>query len=702
MQQHSEPALAPLPLLKPVKIATNSDPAPIITVLSGPTPGSAPTAVLSGPTPGSAPTAVLPGPAPASAAALSITLPITSTQQPVLHQMPVKSQTTGSFHEQSEELYSPEVLEAARSGQLTGDMLEVMSFSELTRLAYMYQSAGQFIQRKYDLYPLPLNAKYELRVYQADVIEWMREKECFPHHGIRGGIVSLKMGLGKTLISLAHTLTSERGIFPSLVVANKTVMSEWKKQIKQFFGSRIKVLYLHKDYIGKNIDYVTRKQVMSCDLVVTTYDVCASACRKGAFDNDVKEMGDDHSLQKDKVVAIHCRSREHANLPNEVGKCIIYGTPWHRVICDESQRFANPKTATYRYMMAIYGQYKWCLTGTPIRNNMTDIWSQLRFCGYNVVTRSLEWKKNSNYYKVQKLEQNVFQMGYEEAGIKIPDKIEHKIVIQLEKRENTAYMLILGIAKHAYNLFLRNLIRMSSMLTLFIRLRQCVIAPYLMTPLSKRKKSNHMFIADNQDEQALIQKVDNMQDSLSSWMFTRDGTAGIHSSKITQVCQTIDQIPDNEKVIVFSSFTSCLDLVRHALLARDESMNVLQLDGDVVGEKRRIIIDSFQKYPDHNVLLISYGVGAEGLNLTMANHVIFIEPWWNPAVHDQCIARAWRSGQTKEVHVYQILVENSIEDRIMMICDEKRKLADVFLSGATGRKAETGLSKQMMGRLLDL
>ncbi len=109
------------------------------------------------------------------------------------------------------------------------------------------------------------------------------------------------------------------------------------------------------------------------------------------------------------------------------GTAVIYGTPWERVICDESQKLANPKTMTYKCIMAVYGKYKWCLTGTPIRNYETDIWAQLRFCGYKGVERSHDWNRNGQgliAFKDHNLISAIFTMSYDDAQMSLPKKLK--------------------------------------------------------------------------------------------------------------------------------------------------------------------------------------------------------------------------------------------------------------------------------------
>jgi SNF2 family DNA or RNA helicase len=242
-------------------------------------------------------------------------------------------------------------------------------------------------------------------------------------HGISGGMLCLTMGLGKSVSAAAHSLTAPGG-FPTLVICSKTLMGEWRMQcFRKFFGGVVKVLYLHKDYIGEDsIKALSREKIVEYDFVVTTYDVILSAGRKyPEFVEDVLVRGDDHSLYKDKVIGVNVKTRLQSDDESVGGVSILFKTPWERVFIDESQRIANSQTMTLRYMMAIYGKHKWCLTGTPIRNYVSDLWSQLRWCGFSEVETKRDWaRRPQQFMRAYNLLSHTLSMGYDDAGIVMP------------------------------------------------------------------------------------------------------------------------------------------------------------------------------------------------------------------------------------------------------------------------------------------
>ena len=397
----------------------------------------------------------------------------------------------------------------------------------------------------------------------------------------------------------------------------------------------------------KEFDRVTRQQIKNYDLVITTYDACMQACRKGLYHEECFEMGDEHTLMKGKIAAVHLRSKEQADLPKVVGPGVIYGTPWERVICDESQKYANPNTMTYKCIMAIYGKYKWCLTGTPIRNYDTDIWAQLRFCGYTGVTQTIEWKRRGNEkFKTHRLAEAIFVRDYKDTNVTLPPKTENEVFIRLKGKHEDAYAYILGETKKKYDEMMSNLCSFACVLAMFTRLRQAAIAPYLLTAESKREKLTGAKAKADKEAIELLKQM--TAGGLGKWCHDKEGEAGIYAAKITEIVNTVSKIPGKEKVLIFSMFTSCLDLIGDAFQARLPGFQYVQIDGDTKGLERVELLNQFRTNPDIRGLFLTYKVGSEGLNLTQATHCICVEPWWTSAVPNQAKARLWRKGQKNQ------------------------------------------------------
>ncbi len=569
-------------------------------------------------------------------------------------------------------------------------------FTEVTRLASKSSDLKKYLMNSLHLRPLPLSPKYSLFSHQMKSLVFMKKRESSGHKGIYGGIIQMEMGLGKSLAALAHSLTSLRpkckekygeGGFPTLIVASKTVMREWKSEgVSKFFGDRIKVLYLHKDCIEKDAyNSLSRQKIVTYDIVITTYDVVRSVAASRDFTEEILERCET-PFRSGCIISVRQKTRRQANKSAIRGPGVLFGTPWERVFADESQIFANPRTKTYKAMMAIYGRYKWCLTGTPIRNYETDIWAQLRWCGYNGVDRARDWYiYGATKMVAHKLNNVIFKMDYTSAGIGLPPKKEHRIEITLTGMEKEIYDYAHGVSVEIFNGMLAKKFSYSHVLAVFIRMRQCCIAPYLITDKSKRKASktnkNHLKEA--------------YRGKYAEWIIDRDTTAGIESRKVTAILNIFKNLPKGEKILVFSTFTSALDLVAYACQKKMPNFGYLQVDGSTPGEDREKLFNKFRFNSKYRGLFLSYKIGSEGLNLTQATHIICIEPWWTKSVYHQAVSRSWRYGQTKTVHVYNILVKDSIEDKILEMCDLKEKMALEYLKGSIPR-----LDVRTMGEFL--
>lgn len=608
--------------------------------------------------------------------------------------------------------------------KVTKEFLLNSEMTDVLRSAYYNDYLKEKVSSILFCRPLPIltyipetTTKIKLFPHQIVALKFMRERENInPHvsYGLKGGIIRLEMGLGKTLTAITHSLISprpptnekhgEKG-FPTLIIASKTVITEWKKNgFGNFFDpKKVKVLYLHKKYLGdEGIKKINREMIVGFDFVVTTYDVCSVVCKKGNYHENITVHGADNTMMKGKIIKIDHRRRVDSDNPNVRGLDVIYKTPWERVFLDESQRIANPGTWTYKYIMAIYGKYKWCLTGTPVRNYDTDIWSQFRFCGYNGVDRHLDWSRDYNYYlDKHSLSDSILNINYEDTHIKLPEKFENIRIIELEGIEKKCYSQVEEKTIDVFDKVMNGLCDFAHILALFTRLRQCCIAPYLMTAESKREKGCKAIASQEKSAIRYILDFLEKEESMGSWVHDKNGKAGIYSAKISEIISVLKSIPNGEKVLVFSNFTSVLDLLAYSCKKRFPELKYDQMDGDTKVDQREEILKAFN---DPNgktkALFMTYKVGSEGLNLIEANHVICIEPWWTPCVQKQAITRCYRTGQTKNVNVYNIYVKNSIEERVLKICKEKEDLSDEILGNSS--KDITKLDKVTLGKILGI
>jgi SNF2 family DNA or RNA helicase len=548
---------------------------------------------------------------------------------------------------------------------------------------------------------IPLLSPYALRDYQQDAIKWMKDIESVipvSINGLRGGYMCLTMGLGKTLIALSHCLSRSKGEFPTLIIASKTVLLEWKEQgIDKFFGDRVKCVWLHKDYMSKTeLSLVSQDTIKSVDFVFTSYDTLTSINKKTKYYEDTLTYGD--GLFEGKVIEINLRSQYKIDTSLK-GLDVIYGIKWERVICDESQRFANHKTMLYKCIMAVYGKYKWCLSGTPIRNYESDIWAQMRFLGYTIIKTANKWNRHPNYFFEHDLNKSLYVMNYTHTDIVLPPKIDQRYLLDFQSdTEKDIYDLVYQKTINVYKQMLLNELSFACVLSWFIRLRQASIASYLLTPESKRKKIDY-----NDDDNNTY-----MDKSQIDFCHNKESLSGYGSTKISKIIEILKSIDPSEKVLIFSTFTSALDLLRDAIKYDNDmtDYSVLIMDGSNTQDERRSILDNFRNNPSTRALLLNYKVGSEGLNLTEACHCIFLEPWWTNSVHNQASSRIYRSGQIKSCTIHHIEINNTIEKNILDICARKDEIIKMFIdedsNNINTNTNNASLDKVMLGRILGI
>jgi SNF2 family DNA or RNA helicase len=509
-----------------------------------------------------------------------------------------------------------------------------------------------------------IKSDYNLYDYQEEAIEWMVKKEANEIDGIRGGMLCLVMGLGKTLTMLEHVRRqriANKETMPTLIIMSKTLLYEWKNQGITKFYDNYRVLYYHPEFLGKtNYKKINTKALLDNDIVFTTYDVCMNIYREHDYEDTITLKGDD-GIFLNKI--IFTLNRNRPVLSDHEGPKALYEMPWERVICDESQRFANPSTRTFRAMMAVYGKHKWCLSGTPIRNYKTDIWAQLRWCGFSRIVHARDWKDEC--WNMYNCKQHVYTLNYADASVKMPPLIDKVYNIIMEQNQAVLYETTKKYLSNMFAEFLANRkISYACILALFTRLRQICIAPYILV--------------SNKDEKLMDEL--RKKDIEVKTTFTKKGNGGIKSPKIAKVVEIAKSCDKNkEKVIVFSMFVSGLNLTRHAL--EEEKVNCVIITGSTNIPDRLKAMELFKNSSQCNVLLVHYKVGGEGLNLIEATHVIPLEPWWTNAVHNQGIHRAWRRGQTKPVTVHWLLTQNTIEGKILALCKTKDKIVDNYIGG---------------------
>ena len=505
---------------------------------------------------------------------------------------------------------------------------------------------------------------YELYDYQNDILDWMKDIEDNiedPNYlkninNLTGGMLVLEMGLGKTLISLEHIKRNRASDdTPTLVIMSKTLMATWQTEMIKFdLDMKLNAIYMHKDFLP-HIDLLSYNEIMEADIVLTTYEVVMASFKitKDEIKEELYEIGLT-GIHKGKIIGYKNRPEPCMdNINDYIGKELIHRMAWTRIICDESQRFANIKTKTFQSMHALYGKYKWCLTGTPVRNSYKDIWAQLKFCGYKSLS-----PRNFNNIKYNKIK-NVYRLKIRDIHRPLPKLHKHKEVVEMNKIHKKVYIAYAQALRDQIEQFELKLCGFSCVLEAFLRLRQVSVSPYIL--------SNGKY-----------------EDKL------------LRTTKLRRIKELVDTNPDR-KIIIFSMYEAVFQCIELMI-----KVPYLKITGKVSNASTRSdLLQQFRTSEDYNVLLLNYKIGSEGLNITEANMVICVEPWWNDAVHSQAISRSHRNGQKKEVDAYFILSKNTIEESIIQMCNEKKMQSKNLLKKNKKMNGITGINIGRIKKMLE-
>lgn len=478
-----------------------------------------------------------------------------------------------------------------------------------------------------DVPGVTLESPFRFYWHQYHAIEWQLTRENTDFHGMKGGLHSLEMGTGKTLIMLG-TVAFRRAATASLYVCNKTLVGAIRADVAKFFGTRLRTLIFTKAVLGHQFTQFTHETCRKNDLVITTYDTVKALAQSAGLVVSKRQN------QSPEVV--------------EVARA-FFASPWYRIIADESQRLANSKSQLCRAMMQFRPGFRMCLTGTPMRNYEDDIFSQLHFLGLNKCLQNRE--QTIQNYRQLRLGQSVLCRSLQECHVKLPARHERIVNVRLSKEEQAAYNFFLKASSAVLRNFQESKsVSFAVVLQKFTRLRQVCIAANLVVGPTTQSTG---------------------YPQLDRWLADKTGTSGYQSGKLQTSLRLIHSLPVEDKVLIFSEWSHANKLM-HELLASTFGPNTVKsVDG---GTKDRDSIFNLFRSQDGPRFLCLTSVGSTGLTFTNANHVLILQPGWNDVFEKQSAARVWRIGQTKEVYVWKLVVPNSIESNMIELNRRKSNI----------------------------
>ncbi len=461
-----------------------------------------------------------------------------------------------------------------------------------------------------------------LRNYQKNGYRWLRTLEAFRF----GGILADDMGLGKTLqviaVLLAARQEGKKGT--SLVVAPASLVFNWGEEIRKF-APELEFLLI----AGTQEERRKRlENYQEADVLITSYDL----------------------LKRDAVFY--------------EGKEFLYQ------IIDEAQYIKNHQTVAAKAVKVIKSQTRYALTGTPIENRLSEIWSIFDYLmpgflyRYEVFKREIETPivKNQDESAMERLKKMTapFILRRLKGDVlkDLPDKIEKTHFVKFEKKQQELYdaqviHMRQQIAGQDGAEFQKNKLKLLAEL---VKVRQICCDPSLCFENYKGE-----------------------------------------SAKLEACLELVQRAAEGgHKLLLFSQFVSMLEIIRQKL---DElGISFYMITGETAKEKRLKLVKNFND-DDTQVFLISLKAGGVGLNLTGADVVIHYDPWWNLAVQNQATDRAHRIGQDKKVTVYQLIAKGSVEEKIQKIQESKRELLEQVVGSASGQLGS--MSKEDFLELLE-
>jgi superfamily II DNA or RNA helicase len=342
-----------------------------------------------------------------------------------------------------------------------------------------------------------------------------------------------------------------------------------------------------------------------------------------------------------------------------LNKELLRQETWETVILDEAQTIKNPGSQTAKAAHSLKANFRLALSGTPVENHLSDLWSLFNFINPGLLS-SLDDFHESFATAIAKGDREItnqlrtrirpfiLRRLKKEVAPELPPRTETVLYCELDQNERDLYESLLASTRDEVIEKLETKGNVFAALELLLRLRQACCHGALVP--------------------GELRNVD-----------AKDPEKIQPSSKVKLLIETLkESIELGHRSLIFSQWTSYLDLIQKAL--DDNGITYVRLDGST--RNRAEVVEQFQTQPKYQTMLISLKAGGTGLNLTAADHVFLMDPWWNPAVEDQAADRAHRIGQENPVLIHRLVAQGTVEERILTLQKSKAQIAESVLQGS--------------------
>ncbi|KAK1216281.1 hypothetical protein PQX77_021090 [Marasmius sp. AFHP31] len=589
---------------------------------------------------------------------------------------------------------------------------------------------------------------------------WMDERENDTKKRNFGGILADDMGLGKTIQTLTRIVEGKRTnsdkeagwAKTTLVVCPLALIGQWAEEIEQV----TKGLVVVKHHGGSRT--TNPGDLQKADVVITTYDILKSEYAvfnppepdetKSSKDTTRKTVTQDEDELDSSDDEYHRQGRKAKGRARDA----LFRVKWLRVVLDEAHAIKNRNTNAAIACFELESKYRWALTGTPMQNDVAELFSLLKFLHkrpfddweyfHKAVARPVKTGRGANnaMKRLQVVLKGIMLRRRKDdkvngkALVELPKRIINVVSCPFSKLERQFYVGLENRMGQALEQLNEEAVRAGktqasymSVLVLLLRLRQACNHPILVSQDYKadldavESKGARVSDPDGVNPDALADalgqlgvtrrcqvctaeltsanstdKVDGQCDDCATLTSQARGQTSTQSDsgKIRTILALLKRIDTKstwqEKTIIFSQFTSMLNLLEPCL--KDAGYTFVRYDGSMKPHEREEALRTIKTDPEVRIILISFKAGSTGLNLTCCNNVILVDLWWNPALEDQAFDRCHRFGQRKDVKIYKLKVDKTVEDRILELQDKKRELARAALSGDQVKNLRLGMA----------